>query len=145
MKLFLYKSIDANQRIGLFPVNEDDEEKLKTLIKNDIKKCELKNVRNYQYHKMYFAFLKLLVDNTEKFKDVEEALYYFKYKSGHVDYYKVNEDILIKPKSISFEAMEEDEFQKFFSKCIDIALKEIVPNFTKMDIVEASNAVVLFS
>ena len=61
MQINVYKSLG-----GLKPLNSEDEEKLKSLPLDWDGIVTLKHPRNYEFHKKYFALVKLGYENQER-------------------------------------------------------------------------------
>ena len=88
--------------------------------------------RNYENHKRFFAFLKTTFDMQEHFTEMEHYRRWLIMKAGY--YYTIvapNGNTIFMPQSISFDAMEEPEFQELFSACIDVFLRELGKGITE--------------
>lgn len=80
--------------------------------------------RNYRNHKRFFSMLKGIVDNSDQYKNVDNLLSMLKLKVGYFEIVVSHKgEQLYIPKSINFSTMKEDEFQSFFSDCIDVILE----------------------
>lgn len=81
--------------------------------------------RSPGHHRKFFALLSLLVDNTDQFASVEDALIAVKAVLGRGRWQKVHpkatREVFI-PESIDFASMSQDEFQPFY----DAALAAII-------------------
>ena len=88
-----------------------------------VKVCYSKK-RNYENHKRFFAFLRIAFDNQDFYDDPKKFRQAIQMIGGHYD------ELIIQaadgsisthyiPKSISFEEMDETEFQDLFAKCIN--------------------------
>ncbi len=108
--MFLIKKDDC-----LKPCYEKDREKFDKLTNNKIYKFEQKQARNPLHHRKYWGLCALIYDNSEEFSSSENVSDWLKLKSGLIDYIEVTPDrTVIKPRSISFENMDQDEFSKFW-------------------------------
>ena len=56
----------------------------------------------------------------------------------------MNGDIIYIPKSINFASMEQDTFNEFYSRAIDIALNDFMPDSTESEIEAHINEVIGF-
>jgi hypothetical protein len=78
--------------------------------------------RNPAFHRWFFAKLRKVVENTERWVDEEDLLWDLKVRVGHVrrriDGLTGRE--IIEPKSINFAAMGEDQFRRFSNRCDDV-------------------------
>ncbi|MCG7904387.1 MAG: DUF1367 family protein [Candidatus Thiodiazotropha weberae] len=55
--------------------------------------------------------------------------------AGHYEsFYRVDGSVRVEAKSISFASMSEEEFEGFYSACIDVVLKHILKNYKRDDL-----------
>jgi len=100
--------------------------------------AEIKIARNYENHKRFFAFLDMTFGMQEHFEVEEAYRKWLTMKCGYFDTIVApNGKTIFIAKSISFENMPEDEFQKLFSTAIDIFLKEFGNGLSENDILQA--------
>jgi hypothetical protein len=137
MKINLIKTLE-----GLKPADSEATEMLKGIKLNTVVSCEVKRQRNYEHHKKFFSLLKLVIDNHEKYDNTDDLLFEIKLRLGHCSRIIINDTVCYKPKSISFKSMDQDTFNKFYSKTIDIILKYFLTG-TSQD--EIENAVLGYS
>ncbi len=115
---------------GLVPLYESDLDKKSRLKVGAVVKCRVSNPRNYEHHKKFFALVRLTFDNLPQYlaeywniRNEEDMLRRFKRDLG---YYTstLNErgEREIEYKSISFAAMEQHEFERFYNQCVDLVL-----------------------
>lgn len=113
------------RRIGnaLYP---DGDESISELLKLPFGKsfrAEVKQPRNVQFHRLYFALCKRIADGVGR--DAEEISTIFKFATGHVEQVHSRTYGYIKvPRSISFAKLDNAAFTEFFSKCVEVALTE---------------------
>lgn len=128
---------------GLVPLYDSDYDLKKRLRVGSIVKCKVSNPRNYEHHKKFFALVRLTFDNlpsnlAEYFKvhNEEDMLRRFKRDLG---YFKtsLNErgEKEIEYQSISFSAMEQHEFERFYNQCIDLVLYKYIKGIDKEDLI----------
>jgi hypothetical protein len=109
----------------------------------------VKRIRNYEFHKKFFALVNYayefwepapLPDSPEhrwrKKVTPEKNMDRFRKDltilAGWYDaHYRVNGEVRIEAKSISFAAMDEDEFEKLYSATIDVILKHVCTQMTE--------------
>ena len=103
---------------GLKPLDSEDEEKLKSLPLDWEGIATLKHPRNYQFHKKYFALLKLGFENQERYKNKDHYRYVMQMKAGFYDLVTTDKGVLPLPKSISFGSMENHEFNDLYEKVL---------------------------
>lgn len=128
---------------GLVPLYDSDYDLKKRLRVGSVVKCKVSNPRNYEHHKKFFALVRLTFDNlpsnlAEYFKvhNEEDMLRRFKRDLG---YFKtsLNErgEKEIEYQSISFSAMEQHEFERFYNQCIDLVLYKYIKGIDKEDLI----------
>lgn len=131
MKIGVVIHEDHNGR-WLVPATLMDAEELAKLDPRASYTFDFSKMRNYEFHKKYFAMLKVVyesIDEAEKTRrgitNPEMMLVAVKCEVGHCDYIYVEsyDSMCIIPKSISFAAMDEIEFQKFYDDSLDACLK----------------------
>lgn len=124
---------------GLVPLYDSDYDLKKRIRVGSVVKCKVSNPRNYEHHKKFFALVRLTFDNlpsnlAEYFKvyNEEDMLRRFKRDLG---YFKtsLNErgEKEIEYQSISFSAMEQHEFERFYNQCIDLVLYKYLKGIDK--------------
>ena len=129
---------------SLVPSSEADAELLTKIKIGAIVKLKLTRMRNYKFHRKFFALVSFAFDYwnpTEipdpRWPDIipEKNMDRFRkdliIRAGYYDAtYRLNGDIRIEAKSIAFANMSEDEFEKLFSATIDVVLKEVCTQYT---------------
>jgi hypothetical protein len=90
---------------------------------------EFSSPRNGRHHRKLMALLQLVAENSETYNTVEKALVAVKLVTGHFDLMadpKTGEIVQV-PKSVSYEAMGQEDFDVFYSAAIDGVLQHILP------------------
>lgn len=133
----------------LRPSNDDEAEKLKKYKLGDPIKCKVTKFRNYQFHKKWFALVKLAFDAwepqpiTDKYGAPEKNFDRFRkdiiIQTGRYDVVSTftgekGTSVMAEAHSISFGKMNEHEFAALYSSTVDVILKKILTNYTKDDI-----------
>ncbi len=133
MKAFLIKDNDNS----LIPADDETWAYLDKLKPGAVVKQEIVKVRDYEQHKRFFSFLKTTFDMQEFFTEFEAYRYWLVLKCGYFDIIIApNGKQVFKPRSISFESMDEDEFKKLFSTAIDVFLKELGRGMTDEELLQ---------
>ena len=114
MNLSMYKSLG-----GLKPLNSEDEEKLKSLPLDWDGIVTLKHPRNYEFHKKYFALMKLGFENQERYKNKDHYRYVMQMKAGFYESIETDKGTIWLPVSISFGSMESNEFNDLYEKVLN--------------------------
>lgn len=109
-----------NTASGLIPVYDSDFDEKKKLKIGKTYRADIVQPRNYEFHKKFFALLKLGCENSKNIEaPLEVYREYITMKSGHFDAYNTPKGIFRKVKSISFANMKEDEFQKVYNDVLN--------------------------
>ena len=92
--------------------------------------CTIKRPRNYDFHKKYFALLRLTVANLPNL--IQQQMQIFT-EEDLLDCLKIDLGLfttrwhggrqIVKTGSISFAKMDNTEFEKFFSRSVDAILR----------------------
>lgn len=113
---------------------------------------EFKRPRNPVHHRKLFSLLRLVIDNQEAYKDEHQLLDFLKIRTGHYDTHMIAspfdgevEYIVCVPKSISFEAMGQDEFEAVYERFVDVIVGEIIPSIDRDQLLEEVNAMIAFN
>jgi len=108
--------------IPLYPFDQDEKKKLKI---GQNYECDIKNPRNYEFHKKFFALIRLGYSNTQM--ELPENVYrkIITMRAGYFDAYNTDKGIHYEAQSISFGNKTEDEFQEIYSRVLDEIIKDI--------------------
>lgn len=132
----------------LIPALDEDKEKFhKAFTSGDVLEVSIKKVRNYKFHKKYWALLKLVFENLPDnfclvtkhqylpittIQDLhfhikmKAALYEKKMTWGGIITYQV--------KSIAFDKMDNIEFSEFYDKVFDIIINHFLIGSEKREL-----------
>ena len=128
---------------GLVPLYDSDLEAKKRLRVGSVVRCKVSNPRNYEFHKKFFALVRLTFDNLParlaeywKINNEYDMLRRFKRDLGYFTS-TCNErgEKEIEYLSISFAAMEQYEFEHFYNQCIDLVLCKYIKGLDKHDLI----------
>lgn len=116
--------------IGLVPMYDSDYDEKQRLKVGDTVLCSIKRPRNYEFHKKFFALLRLTVTNLPHL--IQQQMQIFT-EEDMLDCLKVELGLyttvlhggkqIIKTGSISFAKMDESEFERFFQRSVDVILR----------------------
>lgn len=118
----------------LRPVDEAGEAALRKIKHGDLVTCEIKRPRNLQHHRLFYALMNLIHANQEHYATVEDIVTVFKFRCGHTKKIQTATGIVETPLSISFAAMDQDQFAAFYERAIDFVLTEIIPGLKRADL-----------
>ena len=111
---------------------------------------EVRKPRHGAFHRKYFALINFLYEYWEpgevEYKGIPVVKNIDKFReditiaSGFSETYcnAITGELRLKAKSISFAAMDEDEFGRLYSAAVDIGLKRILPHTFTGDDVQAA-------
>lgn len=123
---------------GLVPLTDEDYDDKRKLKIGEIYEVTVRQVRNYQFHKKYFALINLsweyLNEEQQKFFKTKEVFRKsLEITAGHCDvvYSFETKSYHHTPKSISFEKMKEDEFSELYERVKDVLFIAILKNITE--------------
>lgn len=130
----------------LVPYDEAAAEFIKKMKAGELAHADYKRVRNYKFHKKYFALVGFAFDqweprggltyrgqavakNKDRFrKDVAILAGFFESTVN------LKGEVRLEAKSISFSQMDEIEFETLYSATIDVILSRILTQYTRDDL-----------
>ena len=141
MDIFLIKTPN-----GLMPAHESDREMLKKVKTGRAVRVKLTQVRNYEFLKKYFALLNLAYEYWEppegkasqltRIAGISPEKNFERFRSDvailagyYTATYRLNGDVRLMAKSISFGSMSEDEFEELYTKTIDVIVKHVLKEY----------------
>jgi Protein of unknown function (DUF1367). len=128
---------------GLVPMYDSDSDLKKQLKPDTVVKCKISNPRNYEHHKKFFALVRLTFDNLPcnlaeiwEIHNEEDMLRRFKRDLGYyISTYNERGEREIEYQSISFAAMEQHEFERFYNQCVDLVLYKYIKGIDRKDLI----------
>ena len=128
---------------GLVPKYDSDREEFSILKRNTDVLVEVGQKRNYEFHKKFFALLKLTYDNFPEWLEyylnvhsVEDLRTRLKVDLGLYEVSHYGNQSVIIPKSIAFDKMDETEFEKFYRSSVNHILKNYLKGVNNEQIEE---------
>lgn len=129
----------------LVPATEDDQEKLSKIKQGRPVSVELKQKRNYQFHKKFFAMLNVGFDAFEP--EIKE----FKGHPVQKNFDRFRKEVIIAAgffsvvgtitgevravaDSIAFGSMSPEDFEKLYNACCNVLLQKVLSNYTRDDL-----------
>ena len=135
MKAVLIKS-DSGLR-GSTPADQDAwgkfKRKLETMKPGAWLRFEWSSPRNGAHHRKFMALLQLVTENSETYNTIDKALNAVKLAAAYYDPFidPRTGEIIPLVKSISYEAMPQEEFDAFYNAAIDGVLQVILPTMSR--------------
>ena len=128
---------------GLVPLYDSDLEAKHKIQEGKVYKVTITVPRNYQWHKKFFALLRLTYFNLPEtlerklgIHNEEDLLTALKIDLGMVDFLTIDGRTIVKPHSISFAAMDNAEFEVFYNRCIDLILNRYLIGTNRQELIE---------
>ena len=145
MEAFFTKLPNAS----FIPASEDDAELLSKVKVGETVRLTLVRPRNIRFHRKFFALINLAFDYWEPPEHGEGSAWAEKMPiernvkrfrkdvtimAGYYDAtYRLNGDVRFEAKSISFGSMSEDDFEKLYSKVIDVIINRVCTQYTEYE------------
>ena len=120
----------------LAPFGPDAEQWMQSLKAGQYIEVNATRPRNSKFHAKYFALLNYGfenwdVDETKAAKNFDRFRDDMTILAGYYEQvWRADGTFRIEPKSISFAKMEADEFERLYSKTLDVLLAKIIPTHT---------------
>ena len=107
------------------PAHETDLEIAKQLKQGDVYKFTFTKPRNYQFHKKFFALIKLVFENQNHYKNIDDLRHDLTVEAGF-KIEKTNQytgEVRYIAESISFASMDEFAFCSLYQKMLDSVIR----------------------
>ena len=129
---------------GLVPLYDSDLDMKRRLKVGSTVRCRVTNPRNYRFHKKFFALVRLTFDNLPAplveqwgIRTEDDMLRRFKRDLGYFSSFTATDGTTeIEYRSISFAAMEQHEFERFYDDCVGLVLTRYIGGLDKKDLEE---------
>lgn len=105
---------------GLFPVDDEGKAEIDRLAPGKECLAEIRTPRNVRQHRLFFKLLQVLVENSDDFDDIDDALIRVKIATHEVDV-KIEKDTgtaYFVPRSIAFASMDGTRFGRLFDRAL---------------------------
>ena len=107
----------------LIAATSKDFEKLQKLSSNQIYEFDFKKVRNYEFHKKFFALVNQGFENSKyNFPNYESYRNYIIQRAGHFVAVITEKGMFTSAKSISFDNMDETEFERVYKDVLQAVI-----------------------
>jgi len=118
----------------IVPEFDSDYDNFKKLKRDSTLLFDIKQERNSQHHRKFFALINMVFQNQEVFQDIEHLRKELTIESGFYNEYRTFDgEVKREAKSISFSAMDQIEFNELYSRFCDTIIR--VMNWD-MDMIE---------
>lgn len=131
MQLHLKKTL-----AGFALADEMSVENAKRFKVGEVYKAEVVKPRSRKTLGRWWVLCQMILDNTEDFRSKEQISDYLKIRAGHSTSIvsKSTGEIFHVANSISFDEMEEAQFQELWQKVCDVVVQDILPGITQNEI-----------
>jgi hypothetical protein len=141
----------------LTPSSDEDKEVLDRLPPGQDVRISFVRVRNLKFHRKWFALARFAYDYWEPelpddFHGVKPEKNFDRFRkdliilAGFYDAtYQINDKVRIEAKSIAFDNMSEEEFEKLYDKTISVVLKHICSTLSKEEVDNAVDGALSFA
>lgn len=127
----------------LIPANESEVERMKRFKTGGAYEVEIKQIRNYDFHRKVFAFLNFCFDHYVSRLDCsvhERQFEVFRdeltVNAGYYDeFWTLKGTLRIEAKSISYASMSQEEFEQYYNSLINAAIKLVFNNTKDQNII----------
>lgn len=123
-------------RLGvLAPVDDQGRDAIAKVKMGKQVEVTIKRARNAKQHRLYWALIHLCHSQQSTYATQEDLSDAIKIAVGHCTSYPLlNGKIMMKPKSIAFANMAQDQFEQFFERVIHLVITRILPNVLETDL-----------
>lgn len=122
---------------GFEPATDSDVETLRRFKIGDVMRADVVKPRSYQFHKLAFALLTLTFNSQNRYAKFEHFRAAVQIAAGHVEeLITLDGEVYLVPKSISYEALDQVEFERVFAEMMRVCADEFLAG-TKHSILRA--------
>jgi hypothetical protein len=114
---------------GFAAADEATQDAMRSYKIGDTYRASVVKPRNLKAHRRYWALVNMVYQNTEGYASAELVHAHLKLLAGRCSpvVSKTTGETFLVPESISFNAMDEAEFQDFWARCIKAVCEHIIP------------------
>lgn len=136
----IYCQVTAYGLVPMYDSDYDEKQKLKV---GEKVLCEVTKPRNYEFHKKFFALVRLAYQNLpERLQSMlnihseDDMLTCLKLDVGLASIIYQGGRHLVKVGSISFSSMDDTEFEVFYQKCVDVILTKYLKGTSRQELID---------
>jgi hypothetical protein len=120
----------------LEPCSLVDEEALQEFPAEKDLSVTISRTRSTKQHRFFWAILNKICENHAEYHRAEQLLLWLKIRLGYVEEIRFHNDkVWWVAQSISFNAMDQEEFRKFFHAALDVIVVEIIPGLNTSELI----------
>lgn len=124
---------------GWQPADPEAQELFEAFKVGEVVRFKPAKMRNEGHHRKFFALIKMCVQNSEGWTK-DSLREYVAIKTGHFVAYTfpaMPGYVFRKAKSISWAKMDQVAFEAFYSRAIDVLLRDVVPQIPEKELRDA--------
>lgn len=131
MKIVLVKTLGGS----IIPAYDTDKEKLKRFKAGEPFMADVTKPRNLSFHKKAFALFNMVFQNQEVYTNMEHLRQDITIEAGYFETgVNIHGELVKRPKSISFAAMDDLEFGEYYNAILDTIVKYF--HFGKQEMID---------
>lgn len=131
MKVLLVKQLNGS----FLPAYDSDKDHLKRIKVGEVVEANVTKPRALKLHKKFFALMNMVFQNQEIYQNIDDLRHDLTVEAGYYrEVVNVHGELIKRAKSISFAAMDQVEFDKYFDDVLNTIEKYF--NFGKQEILE---------
>lgn len=116
----------------LVPDDEDAIEYAQTAKEGQHFVIDLKVQGNVKQHKLFWALMRFVVDNSDKYDNTADLVRHLKIATGNVrEFHGYDKKMYIEAISMSYASMDGVKFQRFFKSCMNIICEKFAPTLSE--------------
>lgn len=120
MKLIMQLRADGR----LVPSTETDQEEFEKLRRNNHYKVQITKARNPEHHNKGMRLIRDVFENQDTYQTMEDLMVEFKLRTGwYTEHITMRGVVTYIPKSLDFASMDQTDFEEFYGRAIDVAVK----------------------
>lgn len=130
----------------LVPADQRSKDRLDKYKNGTVLRTELTKPRNYQFHKKFFAMRDVAFENQERYTDDEEFRKELIIAAGYyVEHHHLDGTVSREAKSMSFGAMDDNEFGELYAKVFWVIINQVLPGADASQFQSAVDQVMSFA
>jgi hypothetical protein len=113
-----------------------DEEALQEFPAEKDLSVTISRTRSTKQHRFFWTILNKICENHAEYRRAEQLLLWLKIRLGYVEEVRFHDDkVWWVAQSISFNAMDQEEFRKFFHAALDVIVEEVIPGLNTSELI----------
>lgn len=127
----------------LSPVDPRSAELWADLPRGKVLRAKVQQPRNVEHHRKLFALLNCVHPHQDHYATVKGLLDGIKLATGHTEE-AVNAETgetIYAPASIAFDKMDQDAFEQFYDRAVDLICRRIIPGLGRADLEREVNEI----